>query len=298
MMAFEQALTAGSNSHGEVSPERLRLLAKQASARYSRGGTSLTDAVVDVLRDQQGFGPEHVRRVTEFANTYAFDDAFSKEAGDHRVVNFDSGPADPSGVMKELRLDPTPTTAGPSLSQPTGYVPGMDGIEAAFGGGHQKTAGEMVRSEDYPYENPHGEVIAMWENLNATKDKLASDLSMLETAYDGAVRELYKEAKQVLLEGHSPADVSSVVSSASPHPSFVKLALKLISKRAEADGIPGRPGMNKTAGLRLVNDKSRLFKAAREFVKVAERRFTHIAAIEQVGEQLDVVRQRLKGVLQ
>jgi hypothetical protein len=297
MMAFEQALTTGEHTHGGVSPERLRLLAKQASANYARGGTSLTDAVADVLRDQQGLGPEHVRRVTEFANTYAFDDAFSKEAGDHRVVNFDSGPADPSGVMKELRLDPTPMTSGPSFAQPTGYVPGEDGIEAMFGG-HQKTASQMMRSQDYPYENPHGKVIKLWEDLTAARDKIASELSLLENSYNTTVSHLYKEARQVLSEGHSPADVSSVVASASPHPSFVKLALKLISKRMEANGIPAYANTIKVASARLANSQHPLFRATQEFVKVAEARFTHVAALEQVNEQLDVVRRRLKEVLQ
>lgn len=297
MMAFEQALTSGEHSHGDVSPERLRLLGKQASARYAKSGGALTDAVVDVLRNQQGLGPEHVRRVTEFANTYAFDDAFNKEAGDHRVVNFGNGPADPSGVMKELRLDPTPTTAGPAFSQPSGYIPGEDGIEALFGG-HQKTASAMARTQDYPQANPHGQVIELWENLTAARDKIAGDLSSLENAYDVAAEDLYKEARAVLFEGNSPADVSSVVASAAPHPNFVKLALKLISSRMDADGVPASTNMNKVASVRLANEQHPLFKATREFVKVASSRFNHVAALEQLNEQVETVRRRLREVMQ
>lgn len=296
MMAFEEALTAGDRTRG-VPAERLRLLGKQASARYAKGGIALTDAVVDVLRDQQGLGPEHVRRVTEFANTYAFDDAFNKEAGDHRVVNFDRGPADPSGVMKELRLDPTPTASSPSFSQPSGYVPGGDGLEAMFGG-HQKTAGQMMRTKDYPYANPHADVIDMWEKLSATREKLSSDLSSLEVLYDSAVEDLYKEARQVLFDGHSPADVSSVVASASPHPSFVKLALKLISRRMEETGVPASANMSKTASVRLANSRHPLYKATVEFVKLAEARYNHVAALEHVNEQIARTRKVMREVMQ
>lgn len=297
MMAFEQALTAGGCSHGDVPPERLRLLGKQASARYARDGGALTDAVVDVLRSQQGLGPEHVRRVTEFANTYAFDDAFNKEAGDHRVVNFSEGPADPSGVIKELRLGPTPTTAGLSLSQPSEYIPGEDGIEAMFGG-HRKTAGQMARTQDYPQANPYGTVVGLWENLTAARDLIASDLSSLEIAYDSTADGLYKEARQVLFEGSSPADVSSVVASAASHPNFVKLALKLISKRMEMDGVPASTNLQKVASVRLANSEHPLFQATQEFVKVAGQRFNHVAALGQLDEQLVTVRKRLREVMQ
>lgn len=297
MMAFEQALTSGDRSHGDVQPERLRLLGKQASARYARGGVPLTDAVVDVLRNEQGLGPEHVRRVTEFANTYAFDDAFNKEAGDHRVINFERGPADPAGVMKELRLDPTPRSSGPSYAQPSGYIPGEDGIEAMFSG-HQKTAGQMMRTDDYQMADPHRQVIELWENLTAARDKIAGDLSMLENAYESSADKLYKEARQVLFNGHSPADVSSVVASAAPHPNFVKLALKMISARMERDGVPASSNMSKTAQVRLANNQHPLFKATQSFVKIAESRFNHVAALEQLNEQVSVVRRRLREVVQ
>lgn len=295
MTAFEQALLTGDRPHGDVSPERLRLLGKQASSRYAQGDVALTDAVADVLRDQQGLGPEHVRRVTEFANTYAFDDAFKKEAGDHRVVNFTEGPADPSSVMKELKLDPTPISSGPSFAQPSGYTPGMDGLEAAFG--HRKTAQKMIKNQDYPQANPHREIVELWEGLTAAKEKIASELASLENVYDADVERMYKEARQVLFDGYSPADVSSVVASAAPHPNFVKLALKLISERMERDGVPAARNNVKTASVRLVNSSHPLYKATHSFTKVAKARFRHVAALEQLTEQIDIVRKRMREVM-
>ena len=294
MMAFEQALTAGDRSHNDVSPERLRLLGKQASARYSQGDTALTDAVVDVLRNQQGLGPEHVRRVTEFANLYAFDDAFSKTAGDHRVVNFNSGPANPSEVMKELRLDPTPITSGPAYSQPIGYSAGQDGLEAMFTG-HQKTA-SSVQSQEYSYVNPHGHIVELWEKLTAAREKIASDLSMFENSYNSAADSMCKEARQVLLDGFSPVDISSVVAAAAQNKSLVKLALKFIYERGVHDVMSS--GTAKTASKGLVNTEHPLFKATRDFVKVAEARYNHVAALEQLNDQIRVVRKQLRGIIQ
>jgi hypothetical protein len=294
MMAFEQALGT-TDSRGPVQPERLRLLGKQASALYTQGDTSLNDAVVDVLRDQQGLGPEHVRRVVEFANQFAFEEAFQKEAGDHRVVNFDGGPASPSYVMKELRQDPTPISDSAAISPPNGYVPGYDGAMAAFGG-NEKTA--SARRADYQYENPQGNVVELWETLTSARNQLSGDLSSMEIMYDQAVNGLYKEARQVLLDGHSPADVSSVVASAAPNPTFVKLALKVISQKMEEHGVPASRNVTKIASVRMANPKHPLYRATEEFSKVASARYTYAAALEKVSDELASVRRLLAEVIQ
>jgi len=292
----ESPFTMADHGHREVAPDRLRLLGKQASAMHSERGVPLTDAVVQVLGSEQNLGPEHVRRVVEFANTYAFDSEFGKQAGDHRVVNFDTGPADPSDVMSELRSGATPAvSARPSpMTEPTGYVPGAEGALAEAFGMNVKTASV---SGDYPYENPHGELFALKDTLAAARDQLTSELSALEIQYDAAADALYKEARQVITDGNSPADVSSVVASAAPHPVFVKLALKLVSKRMEQDHVPAVP-MRKTASFRLANPEHPLYQATQEFSKVAGARFHRVAAVEKLNEQLDQVMREVKKVLQ
>lgn len=297
MIGTETApFSVGDHSHREVAPDRLRLLGKQASALYSERNMPLTDAVVQVLGSEQNLGPEHVRRVVEFANTYAFDSDFDKQAGDHRVVNFDDGPADPSSVMKELRDGASPSVyAAPApMSEPTGYIPGAEGALAEAFGQNVKTASA---GGGYPYENPHGDLFALYDTVRAARDQLNSELSELELEYDAAADTLYKEARQVILEGNSPADVSSVVASAAPHQSFVKRALKLISTRMEHDGIPAVP-MRKTASVRMANPKHPLFKATRDFVKVAGARFHRVAAVEHLNRQLAEVEREVKRVLQ
>lgn len=287
----------GDHSHREVAPDRLRLLGKQASALYSQRNVPLTEAVVQVLGSEPSLGPEHVRRVVEFANTYAFDNDFDKQAGDHRVVNFDDGPADPSDVMKELRDGSTPSVynAPAPMSEPSGYVPGAEGALAEAFGQNVKTA---AANGDYPFENPHGDMFALYDTVRAARDQIHAELSELEVAYDGAADSLYKEARQVVLGGSSPADVSSVVASAAPSVDFVKLALKMISTRMEHERIPVQEGLHKTASVRLANPDHPLYRATKEFVKVASARFHRVAALEHLNEKLVEVRREMKKVMQ
>ena len=295
--AEEAPFTMADHGHLEVDPNRLRLLGKQASALYSQGGVPLSDAVVRVLGSEQNLGPEHVRRVVEFANTYAFDSEFDKHAGDHRVVDFDDGPADPADVMKELHNGATPSVSfSPRpVSEPSGYIPGADGALAEMFGAGVKTASV---AENYPYENPYGDMFALYDTVRAAHEQLTGELSELEVAYDMAANSLYKEARQVILDGDSPADVSSVVASACPDPNFVKLALKMISNRMEEDHVPAVRGMRKNASMRFANPEHPLFQACIEFVKVAGARFHRVAAVEKLNEQLEQVRREVKKVLQ
>jgi hypothetical protein len=83
-----------------VDPGKLQMLGKQAAALYTEGGRSLTDAVVDVI-GREDVGPEHARRICEFANQAAFQNEWEK-GGSVRNIEFEGGPADPAVVLREL----------------------------------------------------------------------------------------------------------------------------------------------------------------------------------------------------
>jgi hypothetical protein len=83
-----------------VDPGKLQLLGKQAAALHASAGTSLTDSVVDVI-GKEDLGPEHARRVCEFANQEAFKNEWEK-GGSVRNVEFDGGPANPADVLRDL----------------------------------------------------------------------------------------------------------------------------------------------------------------------------------------------------
>lgn len=84
-----------------MSGEQLETLGKKAAALYHCAGTGLNDAVVEVVKEAR-LSPEQVKRVVEFTNSHAYLDEFRKEGGEHKVVEFDGGPASSSEVLKDL----------------------------------------------------------------------------------------------------------------------------------------------------------------------------------------------------
>lgn len=289
-------LTIGDNGHRGVDAEWLQLLGKKASARYVDGGGSLTDAVTDVLRDEEGLSQEHVRRVVESANNYAFEALFQKQAGDHRVVNFDGGPADPAAVLRELRATDAPihekvAARRPVIRASERFVPGMEGLEDAFTS-MRKTASA---APNYPYENPHRELFDLRETVGRAKEELLTKMASLGVDYDDSFMRLYKVARQLVLDGHSPAEVAQVITNISPHANFTKLALRRISDHFESD-IPALPGKTKVAG--MINLKHPLCIAFNDFVKVASDYFRTAAAIEDLAEQYQIVDAKVRRVLQ
>lgn len=288
--------TVGDHSHRGVDPERLQLLGKQASARYADCGGSLTDAVADVLRDEEGLSQEHVKRVVENANNYAFEALFQKQAGDHRVINFDGGPADPGEVLRELGAAGEPVREKIAarravVRRSERFVPGIEGLEDAFTG-MSKTASAVP---DYPHVNPHRELFDLKEKVAAAKDHLLSRVPSLNVEFEESFDRLYKEARQVVLDGHSPATVSRVLVAVSPHPNFTKLALRKISERFDSD-MPAIVEKTKTAG--LINTNHPLCTSFHDFTKVAAAYFTTISAIEDLANEQKAVDAKVREVLQ
>ena len=83
-----------------VDPEKLQFLGKQAAALYTENGTKLSSAVVQTIGDED-LGPEHAKRVCEFANQAAYQHEWEK-GGSVRNIEFEGGPADPAVVLREL----------------------------------------------------------------------------------------------------------------------------------------------------------------------------------------------------
>lgn len=290
--------TMADHAHRDVDPEHLQMLGKRASALFVEGGVPLTDAVVNVLREERGLNQEHVQRVTEFANNYAFESMFQKEAGDHRVVNFQHGPADTSDVLKEIRTSGGPVEKVASKAQfrrSDRFVPGMDGIRDAFKSRMEKEA--AAAPVDYPYENPYQELLSLRDTVQRARDEMLSKLAALNVAYEDSFERLYKEARQVVLSGHSPAAVARTFAELAPSPLFTKLALKRIGQRMEGEDIPAPP-LQKVAGGGPVNREHPLCKTFDSFVKIAHEYFTIVAAAEDLSREYETVENTVREKLQ
>lgn len=295
MLGTESYTVADRSSRG-VDPERLRALGKEASAQYVNEGTSLSDAVVDVLRDESGLNPEHVRRVTEFANNYAFEQEFSKSAADHRVIDFAGGPADPAKILQELRSGSetgmaVTKTAGARLHASERFIPGQDGLRMRAGQ-MEKTASAK---QDYPWLNPARELFELRDMVKTAKDQMQARLITSQVAYDEAVDAMCKVARDVVLNGHSPAEVARIYADRSPNHNITKLALKEVSKRVT--DVPAVP-MTKQAEHRVINPAHPLCTTFDRFTKVAMEMFTVLSASENLTERLAHINDQVKSVVQ
>lgn len=106
-------------------PSRLELeqMGKQASIMFVDQGVPLTDAVVKVAQSKEGLSPQHVLRITEFANRDTFLDAHEKAAGD-KNVEFEI--ADPKTVLSQLNMSVAPSTVKVASSDYASPPPSLD----------------------------------------------------------------------------------------------------------------------------------------------------------------------------
>lgn len=295
MMGAAAHFTTAEGSHREVQPERLQMLGKRASALFVEQGIPLTDAVVRVLSEENGLSRNHVQRVTEFANNYAFEDLFNKEASDHRVIDFgEQGPADTSEVLKELnsvgREQIKMAAKQPSINRR--FVPGQDSERDSYA--LSKTA---AAASSYPYVDPYKELGELRESVGRAKEEMLQKISESGLEYEAASRRLYNLTKQAVLGGYSPADVANAFVQRAPDKVMVKLALKEIAQRMDNDHIPAMP-ITKRASASVVNPEHPLMKAFNDFVKTAMDYFGKIKAAEDLSEQYTKVDRKLRGMIQ
>lgn len=283
-----------------IPPERLRLLGKQAAALHLNRGTPMSEAVFNVLGTERGLGPEHVRRVVEFANNDAFQGKFDQENGDHRVINIDGGPADPAEVLKELNMGATPATTRPPATFgdlfDEDFVPGSDGAMDLF-----DTEKEASVATDMPSASPYGDMVRLRDHLVTAREGALSQLTSAELVYESVADRLYKEAKQLVMSGQSPAEVSlAIVAAGGEGSSMVKEALAHISNKMELEDIRmpivPRP-ISKLAAAKMVNVRHPLIVAFGDFSKAASARYNLAEQVEMFGEQLGRVNRALLEVM-
>lgn len=289
--------TMGEGSHRDVQPERLQMLGKRASALFVEQGIPLTDAVVRVLSEESGLNRNHVQRVTEFANNYAFEDLFNKEASDHRVIDFgESGPADTAAVLQELnsRGEEQIKVASRQPAIQRRFIPGEDSARETYG---TLTKTASATSGGYPYEDPYKELGDLRESIGRAKEEVLSKVAEAGLEYDAACNLLYALTKQAVMSGYSPADVAIAFLQRSPDQAFVKLALKEIAQRMEHDNIPAVP-MSKTAEVKVANFDHPIIKAFDDFARTAVNYFGKIKAAEDLTAKYGEVDQSLRGMIQ
>ena len=181
-----------------VDPGRLQLLGKQAAALYSSNCTPLSDAVLEVIKDQD-LGPEHARRVCEFANQSAFQNEWEK-GGSVRNIEFEGGPADPSVVLKGMNDGSQPDTHHvDDYSAPPSAPQARNVEEEIFG--KQACAG--------PTATGLSDLHALRTTAMGAREHVMSKISSLTTRMELLKEDLYGEVKKCVLVGEPLSKIAA-----------------------------------------------------------------------------------------
>lgn len=218
-----------------MSGEELELLGKAASALYSKSGTPLTQAVVEIVK-HAGLGPEQVRRVAEFANVNAYLQEFQKCGNDHRYVQFNGGPADIPAILRDLNDGGGGTVFDRGIAD-YGHAP-VDVAKLAsrnmdrLGAEDQKLA-SMFQSKDQalPYADPLGDAYSTYTKLASARELVTHELGEAESLYAGVVNSIFETVKQAALEGVPLGHIVQAWSTVTDEPDFMKAAFAVLTPR-------------------------------------------------------------------
>jgi len=316
-----------------VAGQHLEHLGKEAATNWVLGKcASLHEAAVNVLRAEQ-LSPEQVRRVVEFTNQNAYLQEFRKE-GDHKVVHFDCGPADPAQVLQDLndggggslydqgnlhhRAIPTRTSArGASMDKTASAqdqgIPGLPkltrlpGLPKAASVPEEELWGlfQTDASGALPYAEPRRPLMDVRSKLAGVQGELEDAVNQLELDYQEASSQLYHQVKQAALTGESLGSIVAAWATVSEAPVFTKAAFAMLTPLLRHDGVfPSLDSIGASLEKQasgVVNGEHPLVRAYADFVntlgKLAAARGLHQEYLEGVALTEELLKNAAGGVV-
>lgn len=287
------------------SGEELEVLGKQAASSYVSGHCStLTEAVTETVK-HAGLSPEQVRRVVEFANVDAYLQEFKKEGSDHKVIEFQGGPANLSEVLKELNAGGGGTVFDrgrfdyESPPQDTSKTASDNALRLGF---EETKLAEMFQVEDrsLPYAEPFNEILDLKDKLASVYDSLSADITMLESDYLSASDELFNQVKQASLSGVTLGQIVNAWGAVTDDPEFVKAAFVQLTPRLLENGVfPSKAeigeSLTKTASTGVLNREHPLLSDFSQFcttlAKLAETRAVQSEAVTYLDQVSNFLKQ-------
>jgi hypothetical protein len=255
--------------------EHLEVLGKRAATSWVTGKcASLHEAVVASVHSER-LSPEQVRRVVEFANQDAYQQEFRKE-GQHKVVHFDCGPADPAQVLQDLndggggslydqgnldyRMSPsmaksaslsrtttTPMDKTASAASEEPAVPGLPKLTKMpslpkLASPYEDQLWGLFRGEEpsvLPMAEPMGPLVEVRHKLAGAHGELVAEVNQLELDYAEVSDQLYQQVKQAAMDGVSLGDVVVAWSTVNEDPVYVKVAFQMLTPQLRRNGVFG-----------------------------------------------------------
>jgi hypothetical protein len=216
-----------------VDGDELETFGKHAASLYVGGQRpTLNDAVVEVVK-HAGLSPEQVRRVIEFANNDAYLQEF-KQAGDHRVIEFQGGPADPGVVLRDLNDGGGGTVFDDGLGDyraPPADSNKLAAMNMAKLGADQRFTDQFgPRAPDLAYAEPFQDALELRDKLASIVGHQSSVLNGLERRYANVCDHLCGLVKQAVLDDQlSLGQVVQAWAAVQDDPEYVKCAFATLT---------------------------------------------------------------------
>lgn len=268
----------------DVEPWKLQMLGKQAAAFHANDGSSLTDSVVRAIGDEN-LGPEHARRVCEFANQAAFQNEWEK-GGSVRNIEFRGGPADPSIVLREMNdgaRQPAERVISDYDTPPPIKLAADNRVEEEIFKG-------FTNSDPHPSEIPSGmeDVAKLRDTITGAQDHILSKIATLNMSKVTLLGEMADAVTNEILGGSSLYKVASAWNHFSKDEDIIKEALAVSVDRMRERGISF--DLCKTAGekvSKIPNPEHPVVHKFIEFDKIARelRNLCGAAAVLEDQEQ-------------
>jgi len=277
-----------------VDPGKLQLLGKQAAALHCNQGTPLSEAVVDVI-GREDLGPEHTRRVCEFANQEAFQREWEK-GGSVRNVEFDGGPADPAVVLRDLN-----DGARNDAVRVSDYDEPPEKTARADRRVEEEIFGKYAQTMVHPSEVVPGmaDMHRMHQGLNGAHEHIHSKISSLEVSKEAVARDLGEEVTNSVLSGNSLHKIASAWSHFCSRQDLFREALDVSLEHMRQRGVQLDEEAEKVASQQPVgsipNPDHPLVERFRAFVKIAGQLRILNQASGVVREQIPHVEDALAG---
>jgi hypothetical protein len=288
-------------SAANVSRSDLLSHGRRAADMFIRESVPLTEAIIKVAQETSSLTPAHLERITEFANTAAFERLFEKQASD-KNISFDI--ADPADVVRGINSAACPQTVKTSSADyalpppaPRPNVAAMDeSLEAAFaveGGGMEKTASAETKWDDLGRNWQRAcrlEELAVETYWNAS--------GMQKQAAAEAIEKGYRE----ILGGTNMGELIHAMAGIENGP-MLKEAASAISDRLvhtlpayrvrqiQADAINYE--MQKVASVRIANHEHPVVEAFGAYVALTQK----LAAIEHATNKIHDKRMQLEELV-
>lgn len=286
-----------------VWPGKLQELGQEAARGYA-SGQSLTEAVIDAIGSEE-LGPEHIRRVCEFANQAAYKNEWDK-GGNVRNIEFEDGPADPAVVMRELN-DGARQDAQPSerVISDYDYEPPDEGpVKTAASTIEKELFADHLSPKTHREDvvDPFNDMLRIHQQFTGAEEHMLSKISSLQVREQEVKDALCHEVRKAVLNGESFAKIAYAWARSDAPRTVVLDMTKTASRHLVDTGVRTFSALKdefekQAFAVKVPNPSHPLIDHIMTLAKVAQAKNQLNGASKVISEQKTVVGKQLKTLV-